>query len=142
MKNQRGVTLIALVITIIVLLILAGVSIAMLTGDNGLLTRARDAEDSTAIAVVMDKVNMAIQTAYIDHVKDGTTGEMGIDKVVKAYVADNGASSMTDPTTGNMIVIVSDDGVSYRVTLTRTDESFTIASQSDIVANKTTETDS
>ena len=36
-EKQKGITLIALVITIIVLLILAGVSIAMLTGDNGCL---------------------------------------------------------------------------------------------------------
>ena len=35
MKSQKGITLIALVITIIVLLILAGVTIAMLTGENG-----------------------------------------------------------------------------------------------------------
>ena len=39
-RNQKGITLIALVITIIVLLILAGVSIAMLTGNNGILTQA------------------------------------------------------------------------------------------------------
>ena len=38
-KNEIGITLIALVITIIVLLILASVSIAMLTGQNGILTR-------------------------------------------------------------------------------------------------------
>ena len=41
LKNKKGITLIALVITIIVLLILAGVSIAMLTGDNGILTQAQ-----------------------------------------------------------------------------------------------------
>ncbi len=39
-KNSNGITLIALVITIIVLLILAGVSIAFLTGNNGILTQA------------------------------------------------------------------------------------------------------
>jgi len=38
--NNKGITLIALVITIIVLLILAGVAIATLTGDNGILTKA------------------------------------------------------------------------------------------------------
>ena len=47
MRNQRGITLIALVITIIVLLILAGVSIAMLTGDNGILSKARQAQTDT-----------------------------------------------------------------------------------------------
>ena len=43
MKNNKGITLIALVVTIIVLLILAGVSIAMLTGQNGILNRASQA---------------------------------------------------------------------------------------------------
>ena len=49
-KNEIGITLIALVITIIVLLILAGVSIAMLTGENGVLTKATEAKDQTEIA--------------------------------------------------------------------------------------------
>ena len=46
-NNTYGITLIALVITIIVLLILAGVSIAILTGQNGLLTRANEAKKET-----------------------------------------------------------------------------------------------
>ena len=50
LKNNKGITLIALVITIIVLLILAGISIAMLTGNNGLLTKANDAKKDTATA--------------------------------------------------------------------------------------------
>ena len=43
-KNVRGITLIALVISIIVLLILAGVTIGSLTGENGILTRAKEAK--------------------------------------------------------------------------------------------------
>ena len=46
-KKNKGITLIALVITIIVLLILAGVSIATLTGDNGLLSKAQEAKEKT-----------------------------------------------------------------------------------------------
>ena len=46
-KNMRGITLIALVITIIVLLILAGVTIAMLTGENGIIKQAQNAKDIT-----------------------------------------------------------------------------------------------
>mgnify|MGYP002562860869 CR=1 FL=1 len=46
-KNAKGITLIALVITIIVLLILAGVTIATLTGDNGILKKAGDAKTQT-----------------------------------------------------------------------------------------------
>ena len=48
MTNNKGITLIALVITIIVLLILAGVSIAMLTGSNGILTQANRAGEASA----------------------------------------------------------------------------------------------
>ena len=47
MKNQKGVTLVSLVVTIIVLLILAGISVAMLTGDNGILTQANSAKKKT-----------------------------------------------------------------------------------------------
>lgn len=58
--NNKGITLIALVITIIVLLILAGVSIAMLTGENGILTRAEESDLETARAEVVERVNMEL----------------------------------------------------------------------------------
>ena len=57
-ENQKGITLIALVITIIVLLILASVSIAMLTGDNGILTRASDAKIETALGAVKEQIGL------------------------------------------------------------------------------------
>ena len=43
-KQERGITLVALVITIVVLLILAGVSISMVLGQNGIVTKAQDAK--------------------------------------------------------------------------------------------------
>ena len=46
-NTNKGITLIALVITIIVLLILAGVSISMLTGENGVLTKATESKEET-----------------------------------------------------------------------------------------------
>ena len=64
MRSQKGITLIALVITIIVLLILAGVSIAMLTGQNGVLTRATDAKEDTAVAEAVERINMELNAAY------------------------------------------------------------------------------
>lgn len=47
MKNnkEKGITLVALVITIVILLILAGVSIGMIVGENGLLAKAKEAAD-------------------------------------------------------------------------------------------------
>ena len=59
-KKNKGITLIALVITIIVLLILAGVSIATLTGDNGILTRASDAKEQTEIAEIKEQIQTDI----------------------------------------------------------------------------------
>ena len=66
MRNQKGITLIALVITIIVLLILAGVSIAMLTGDNGLLTRTQQSVKDNAIAAAKDEVSTEVQAIMAD----------------------------------------------------------------------------
>ena len=69
MKNQKGITLIALVVTIVVLLILAGVAIAMLRGNNGILTEATKASDSTKKAEAEEAINNAINegtTAYYD----------------------------------------------------------------------------
>ena len=74
MKNNKGITLIALVVTIIVLLILAGVSIAMLTGQNGILNRASDAGESTAVANAKEKVTLAINETITDYYKDTYTG--------------------------------------------------------------------
>ena len=71
LKNNKGITLIALVITIIVLLILAGVSIAMLTGENGILTQAQKADDHTAIAEAADKINMALNGEFTNLLADG-----------------------------------------------------------------------
>lgn len=57
-EANKGITLIALVITIIVLLILAGVSIATLTGDNGVLTKATEAKIETRGGTVQEKVDL------------------------------------------------------------------------------------
>ena len=60
MKREKGITLIALVITIIVLLILAGVSIATLTGENGILTKANDAKSQTEVGHLKEMVQTDI----------------------------------------------------------------------------------
>ncbi len=59
-KGNRGITLIALVITIIVLLILAGISIATLTGENGVLTKANTAKEQTEIADTIERARVDI----------------------------------------------------------------------------------
>ena len=63
-SKQKGITLIALVITIIVLLILAAVSIATLTGQNGILSRADDAADETGKKTAEEKVAVEVLGSY------------------------------------------------------------------------------
>lgn len=61
--KERGITLIALVITIIVLLILAGVALSALTGDNGILNNAEKAKEKTEIANEKEIIELAAQAA-------------------------------------------------------------------------------
>ena len=71
LKTHQGITLIALVITIIVLLILAGVSIAMLTGDNGILTQAQNAKNKTAEAEAKERQDLEDQNKLIENLASG-----------------------------------------------------------------------
>lgn len=63
-KTNNGITLIALVITIIVLLILAGVTIATLTGENGILTKARTAQTTTDEENTKEQIKTAVMGSY------------------------------------------------------------------------------
>ena len=66
LKQVKGITLIALVITIIVLLILAGVSIAMLTGQNGILTQANNAKVEQSHGAVREGIALAYNEYQIE----------------------------------------------------------------------------
>ena len=66
-KERKGITLIALVITIIVLLILAGVSIATLTGDSGILTQSKKSKISTELSSYKEQVELYKQGKYIEN---------------------------------------------------------------------------
>ena len=72
LKERNGITLIALVITVIVLLILAGVTIATLTGDNGILGKANDAKTQTEQAKEDENLKIAIAGSY------GTDGKLNL----------------------------------------------------------------
>ena len=65
--REKGITLIALVITIIVLLILAGVSIATLTGNNGILTQSKKSKISTELSSYKEQVEIYKQGKYIEN---------------------------------------------------------------------------
>lgn len=78
---EKGITLVALVVTIVVLLILAGVSIRMILGNNGIINKAIDAKESNAKGAEYEYVNLATQASYINGLtqieRDDLENELG-----------------------------------------------------------------
>ena len=71
-RSTKAITLISLVVSIVVLLILAGVSIVTLTGDNGLLSQVQNAKEKTDVAEFKEAVQLAYMTAYSKSAENGT----------------------------------------------------------------------
>ena len=72
MKN-KGITLIALVVTIIVLLILAGVSIKLVLGNDGIITKARESRENTVVGQEKEQVELAYVSAAVNKLGDSVT---------------------------------------------------------------------
>ena len=140
--KTNGITLIALVITIIVLLILAGVSIATLTGDNGILTQANKAKTETEKAGAQEKVELEVTGSY------GKTGDIDLNLLnnnlknnVKGLTYKGAAISETNKIT-SLPAIVEVDG--YKIQITgegNVGEIKTVTDISDYVTKDTTVTD-
>ena len=62
-RKEQGITLIALVVTIVVLLILAAVSISMLTGENGIITQAQNSKEESEIGEEKEEISLAYSGA-------------------------------------------------------------------------------
>ena len=126
-KNDKGITLIALVITIIVLLILAGVSIAMLTGQNGILTQAQSAKTANENKSAEEKVKLSIMAAR----SQSETGALDADKLVTEVTTNYGGTA--EKTGDGFPVMATIEGKSFTV-----DENGTVVSSilsaSDIAA--------
>lgn len=87
-KQNKGITLIALVITIIILLILAGVSIATITGDNGVLNKAAQAKEDNEFAAVKEAIKLAA-TEHTSYLYDNTT-DVNSKKSFNEWLLDKG----------------------------------------------------
>ncbi len=82
-ETNKGITLIALVITIIVLLILAAVSIATLTGENGLLNRATEAKNETDIANIKEEIQTDILSEQAEN--EGNISDNTLKGILEKY---------------------------------------------------------
>ena len=119
-KEQKGVTLIALVITIIVLLILAGVSIAMLTGDNGILTKASNSNETNSIAQIKEDVSLAVSEIMAnkaDPTYNGNESTLSIKNI--ATIAARNDASLTITTDSLAETEITDSSASFDVTVNK-----------------------
>ena len=116
MKNQKGITLVALIITIIVMLILAGVSISLVVGDNGVLTQAESTKVANVKGAIMDAISMANADIVATHYSN-SAGEIKAADPAKMldFIKDNlGDSSITVSVVGTPTAGVG--GLSLEVT--------------------------
>ena len=109
LEKNKGITLIALVITIIVLLILAGVTIATLTGNNGILTKATQAKEEMTQASAEEKVNVEVLGSY------GNDGNINMDMLNENLqnvesLTYNGEKLSSDNVISKLPAIVNVDG--------------------------------
>ena len=90
MKNKKGITLIALVITIIILLILAAVAIQLALGENGLIGRAQSGQEKQTVAEATEKFKTLQAAAWADYVvskRDSDANEKYVDALNAAVTA-------------------------------------------------------
>ena len=97
MKKQRGITLIALVITIIVLLILAGVSIAMLTGENGIIKQAQKSQKETGVAEEKELIRLVASEIKINEASNIIVDKSKLQSIIdNSFGKNNAYGDVTD----------------------------------------------
>lgn len=95
-RNQRGITLMALVITIIVLLILAGITITLLMGDNGVLNRASVARIKTEQGLILEQLRIEMYGKKIDVENKQNEIDYLKDKQIVESIVDTDTQTITD----------------------------------------------
>ena len=85
LKNKKGITLIALVVTIVVLLILAGVTISLLLDENGIIAKSKDARIGTRASQVEDEVGMWKQHNFIN--KESNQAQESADTMLENLIS-------------------------------------------------------
>lgn len=114
LKKNKGITLIALVVTIIVLLILAGISIATLTGQNGIITRTNDARDESVRARERDEIGLAFNAAKITN-EENNKAFVDAEDLQIALRADEVQNANTSQEGESIKIIYTDSGNIYYI---------------------------
>ena len=98
LKNKKGITLIALVVTVVVLIILAGVSINAVIGDDGIIKKAQNSANLTKEAEVKEAINRTILEFYL------TNDYETLEDFLKAKVTEGKIDSVTKNADGTLTV--------------------------------------
>ena len=114
--KERGITLVALVVTIVVLLILAGVSISMVLGNNGIVTKAQSSQAAQDKAYAREVVESGLKSVQID-VLTGAKTSADVSDVVTAIKDSNFVAG----TAANTVKYTSKAGKAYTVTVNMAD---------------------
>ena len=141
MRNQKGITLVALVITIIVLLILAGVSISLVLGQNGVLSQASNAVSQNQLAKIREDIDLGLAACVTQAYTAMSTSGATVDVPAEVTEANLDANcnlvntftltSGTELTAGVLkytCADVNDSTVTYTVEITTTATSASVTS--------------
>ena len=114
-RETKGITLVALVISIIILLILAGIVIASLTGENGLITRAQEARTKTDKAQEKEGIEIAVASSRMEDVNTLEIKKENIENAIKDQFGENKDFLVTDNKDGSFLVNMNDTKRMYYV---------------------------
>ena len=113
LKNKNGITLIALVVTIVVLLILAGVTLNLVLDNNGIIQKSKEARSETIVADEKSKVEMAYLSAALKKLGDTVTAEELQEELDSSVGA--GKTVVTTNGNGTLNVLFNATGHNYNV---------------------------
>ena len=105
-NKQKGITLIALVVTIIILIILAGVSINMLVGENGIITQAQTAKEENGRTEIIEKIQLEIADKQTENL--GTINEEEFYEILGKYGTVSADETTLTTTEGSYEIAIAD----------------------------------
>ena len=134
-KREKGITLIALVITIVVLIILAGITLNLVLGENGVVNKAKEAKNNAIIAQEKEDIGLAWNAAYVDaggnsSAVTGAIMQTELNKVLTTSETDSSQATVTQTTV--------DGKTQITITYTATGNVYTIDSNGKITKGEVT----
>ena len=110
-KGDRGITLVALVITIIVLLLLAGIAIASLGGENGIFAKVKQAKKANIESEMKEQLTMGLQELQVAKQGNATLDDVTQDWANEAILSDYSPVLQEDASLNGKLIVMTKDGI-------------------------------